>query len=344
MTLFGSPRIISRRLEYLPRPKPLRSMELLQQTPTRRAILGGLTLGLTGLLLHRRGLIAAPALIDFTDSPSQPREAGIIRWSRHLPEAIAESRRTGRLIMVLFQEIPGCQGCVDFGTTVLGRHDLAAAAEDAFVPLLVYNNKPGTADDAVRAKFGEPAWNFPVVRFLNEEGRDAIPRQDQVMSAIGMSNRMLEALAAVKQAPPEGLAGIPESSGPPPVESAVFTQPCFWEGERLFGGQPGVVATAAGFTGGREGTAVWFDPSRTSRQQLLKAGQLSGCAGSVQSLESFRPAPAADQKRQLAGTPYARLRLSRARQARLNAVVRTDPAAAKSLLTPQQRRELASLE
>ena len=95
-------------------------MELLPQTPTRRAILGGLTLGLTGLLLHRRGLIAAPALIDFTDSPSQPREAGIIHWSRHLPEAIAESRRTGRLIMVLFQEIPGCQGCVDFGTTVVG--------------------------------------------------------------------------------------------------------------------------------------------------------------------------------------------------------------------------------
>ncbi len=319
-------------------------MLLFPQSLSRRAVLGGLTLSLTGLPLHRRGLTAAPLLTDFADTNSSPREAGIIRWGRDLPQALAESRRTGRLVMVLFQEIPGCQGCVDFGATVVGRHDLAAAAEDAFVPLLVYNNKPGTADDAVRLKFGEPAWNFPVIRFLQADGHDVIPRKDQVMSAIGMSTRMLEALAAVKQTPPEGLAAIPESSGPPPVESAVFTQPCFWEGERVFGGQPGVVATAAGFIRGQEGTAVWFDPTRTSRQQLLKAGKMSGCARSVQALEGFRPAPAADQKRQLAGTPYARLRLSRARQARLNAIVRTDPAAAKAQLTPQQRRELAALE
>ena len=182
-----------------------------------------------------------------------------------------------------------------------------------------------------------------MVRFINAEGRDIIPRRDQVMSAIGMSGRMLEALAAAKHAPPEGLTAIAETSGPPTVESAIFTQPCFWEGERVFGGQPGVLETSAGFVGGQEGTAVWFDPRLTSQRLLLKAGQSSGCARSVHDLDGFRPAPASDQKRQLAGTPYARLRLSRARQARLNAIVRTDPAAAAGLLTAQQRRELAML-
>jgi len=64
----------------------------------------------------------------------------------------------------------------------------------------------------------------------------------------------------------------------------------------------------------------------------------------VQDLEGFTPAPAADQKRQLTGTPYSRLRLSRARQARLNATVTTHPANAHSLLTAQQVHELSLFE
>jgi hypothetical protein len=130
---------------------------------------------------------------------------------------------------------------------------------------------------------------------------------------------------------------------PPEIETVVFTQPCFWEGERCFGNAPGVIATAAGFIGGEEGTALWFDPGITSRAALQQYGQGSACVRSMHPVSGFTMAPAADQKRQLAGTPYARLRLSRTRQARLNAIVRTDPAAAPALLTPQQRHELSLL-
>lgn len=318
-------------------------MELLPDSPSRRVLLAGLTLGLTGLILQRRGVFAAGPPVTLEDGTPLHREAGLIRWSRHFKDAQDESRRTGRPLMVLFQEIPGCQGCVSFGDTVVGRHDIAAAAEDAFIPVLIYNNKPGTPDDKVRQQWGEPAWNFPVVRFLDATGKDLIPRRESVFSAIGLSTRMLEALAAAGQAAPEGLSAILRTTGPPAMESAVFTQPCFWEGERHFGGQPGVLATTAGFIKGGEATAVWFDPKRTTRSTLLKSGQGSGCARSVQDLEGFTPAPAADQKRQLAGTPYARLRLSRARQARLNATVTTHPANAPGLLTAQQVHELSLL-
>ncbi len=43
------------------------------------------------------------------------------------------------------------------------------AVENSFVPLLIYNNKKG-ADAEVLKKYGEPAWNYQVIRFLTMDG------------------------------------------------------------------------------------------------------------------------------------------------------------------------------
>ena len=50
--------------------------------------------------------------------------------------------------------------------------------EDLFVPFLVYNNKP--EDKVTLDSFSEPAWNNPVVRFLDSSGKDLIERKDEI--------------------------------------------------------------------------------------------------------------------------------------------------------------------
>ena len=59
---------------------------------------------------------------------------------------------------------------------------LVEAIEDQFVPLLVYNNQE--SDSALLKSFGEPAWNNPVLRFLDHQGRDLIPRKDGVWTQV----------------------------------------------------------------------------------------------------------------------------------------------------------------
>ena len=72
--------------------------------------------------------------------------------------------------------------------------------ESEFIPLLVYNNKGG-ADAELLKKYKEPSWNYPVVRFLNSEGVDLIPRRDRIYSVKGITERM--DLALKKTAPPK---------------------------------------------------------------------------------------------------------------------------------------------
>lgn len=70
--------------------------------------------------------------------------------------------------------------------------------ESEFVPLLVYNNKGGK-DAALLKKYKEPSWNYPVVRFLDGDGKDLIPRRDRIFTVKGISRRM--DLALKKAAP-----------------------------------------------------------------------------------------------------------------------------------------------
>ena len=65
--------------------------------------------------------------------------------------------------------------------------------ESEFVPLLIYNSKGGQ-DAKLLTKYKEPAWNYPVVRFLDGKGRDLIPRRDRIYSVQGIRERMEAAL------------------------------------------------------------------------------------------------------------------------------------------------------
>ena len=58
--------------------------------------------------------------------------------------------------------------------------------------------------------------------------------------------------------------------------------------------------------------------------------------------QGYRAAPASDQKKQIEGTPFARLKLSPQVATKVNAFVRIDPARALQSLGPTERAQVAA--
>jgi hypothetical protein len=283
------------------------------------------------------------------ESPAgaNPVEAGTVSWGRDLDAALAASKSSGKPVFLLFQEIPGCKGCKDFGREVLSDPEVVRIIEGNFVPLLVANNQPGK-DEKILKRFDEPAWNYQVVRFLDSGGRDLIPRKDLVWKKPELMQRMRDALAK---------AGRP---APAALQRVAFSQACFWTGEKELGAIPGIFRTEAGFIDGKEVTVVDFDPRMISLDALIQAAKQAGVSDALYLTaedqrksakaagftkpgwlgEGYRAAPASDQKRQLRGTPFAGLALTPEQATKVNAFARTDPARAKTFLTPEQRKSL----
>ena len=287
--------------------------------------------------------------------PNQPVETGTVAWGRDLEAALAASGKSGKPVFALFQEVPGCAGCQQFGREVLSHPLVREAIESGFTPLLIHNNKPG-ADAAALQRFGEPASNFQVVRFLNAKGADLLPRRDRVWDTGPLAARMCAALAAATRPVPAWLSllAAEHSAG---LKQAAFTMQCFWTGEMELGKIPGVITTEAGFLGGAEITLVRYDPQTITLAALIAAAEKVHCAKAVHvpaedlaaardarltvgTLAGYRAAPAGDQQKQLSGTAAAALHLTGAQATKVNAFLRTDPARALTFLTPSQQARL----
>lgn len=285
----------------------------------------------------------------------QPEEAGRVNWGRDLDTALASSKQTGKPVFALFQEIPGCAGCKQFGRDVLSNPVLVEAIETEFTPLLIHNNKPGK-DAEVSKRFGEPAWNYQVVRFLDSEAKDIIPRRDQVWDTGGIVERMIATLMKAKRPVPAYLSLLAAEHSPR-LKQAVFSMYCFWTGEMALGQIDGVISTEAGFMGGREVTLVRYDPSVISLPRLIAAAEKVECANAVHvpaadleqakasrlnvgAISGYRAAPASDQKKQVQGTAAQKLTLSTAQATKVNAWLRVDSTKALLYLTPSQTRLL----
>ena len=76
--------------------------------------------------------------------------------------------------------------------------------ESEFVPVAIYNNVEGY-DRTILEKFNEPTWNYQVMRFLNEEEEDILPRRDKVWSTHQVSTRLISALKAAGEEVPDHL-------------------------------------------------------------------------------------------------------------------------------------------
>jgi len=88
---------------------------------------------------------------------------------------------------------------------VLTNPYLVKAIEDEFIPMLVYNNRGSGMDRELLKRYREPAWNFQVIRFLDADGRDIIPRKDRVWTTQGVARRMVKTLEILNRPIPEYL-------------------------------------------------------------------------------------------------------------------------------------------
>ncbi len=142
------------------------------------------------------------------ESLNNPIEVGNVHWQRDFDAALLKSAESGRPLLVLFQEIPGCSGVRKFGREVLTNPSLVKAIETEFIPVLVYNNRSGGMDETLLKRYQEPSWNYQVIRFLNADGKDIVPRKDRIWTLSGVANRMIEALTAVDRPVPQYLTEL----------------------------------------------------------------------------------------------------------------------------------------
>jgi hypothetical protein len=80
------------------------------------------------------------------------------------------------------------------------------AAEACFIPVCIYNNTSGDADEKVLKSFKEPAWNNPVVRIIDGSKKDLVDRIDKKWTAGALAQAMTEALGKRKREVPPYLA------------------------------------------------------------------------------------------------------------------------------------------
>jgi thioredoxin family protein len=268
----------------------------------------------------------------------RPIELGRVHWGRDVEAGMAAARRTGRPLLLLFQEIPGCATCRNFGTGPLSHPLLVDAIENEFVPVVVYNNRGG-ADAAVLQRFGEPAMNNPVLRFFARDGKEALPRRDGLWDEPSVARRLVEALRATGRTVPDYLALAAEEVRIATAERATFAMHCFWEGEAALGGLDGVVATRVGYLDGDEAVEVVYLPdvipyatlvdraaglgvastafAADERQLAAARGRLGEHARRTD--ERARDAAEADRKYHLQRSPLRWLPLTPAQAARINA-------------------------
>lgn len=280
---------------------------------------------------------------------SQPVETGTVAWMRELDEALATSRETGRPVFALFQEVPGCAGCKQFGADVLSNPSVVEAIESEFVPLLIHNNTGGRDAEVLQA-YGEPAWNYQVVRFLDSSGDDLIARRDRVWETGPLLARMVASLEAAGREIPDYLRLL-EQEFSEDLDEAFLVQSCFWVGEMEIGQIEGVVRTEAGFMEGHEVTRVLYDPRALDIEGLYEQANERNVASAVYSDDPglakldgrtktssrarYRKAPDSDQKRQLGGR--VRGSFTESQLTKLNAFSRSRTGGAERFLPPSQR-------
>jgi hypothetical protein len=232
---------------------------------------------------------------------------------------------------------------------------LVDAIEQEFVPLLVYNNRPGR-DAELLENYRERSWNNPVVRFFTADGRELLARAEGVYAADAVAERLLAALAAAGRPRPGYLELAREELANEPLERAVFAMSCFWHGEGVLGSIAGVRSTRAGWLEEREVVEVEYSPARVPFAELLRRARTEGCAERVwvegeerlaaareivgaaaQALATApRPAKAGDHEYYLRESAYAWLPLTPLQRVRVNARL-AGARAADDLLSPAQR-------
>lgn len=257
-----------------------------------------------------------------TDKPfaaGGPEELGQVHWIRDLDAGRTESQKSGKPILILFQEVPGCSNCTRYGNTTLSHPLIVEAIESFFVPVCIFNNKGGKDAEALKT-FGEPAWNNPVVRIVRTNNQDVVLQMPNFNSSLQLVNGMRRALE-MTGTPVPGYLELLEaelSAREAGLQTATFSMYCFWTGEGAFGALPGVIETEAGYQDGREVVKVQFDPSVTSKSELEKLTKPKDFAACSKN-EGFRSDR--EPKYYLAQTDYRFIPMTSLQACRVNSLI-----------------------
>lgn len=277
-----------------------------------------------------------------TPTANQPGELGQVRWHRDYEAATTLARQQGKAVLVLFQEVPGCATCRNYGRDVLSHPLMVEAIEGLFVPLAIYNNKGGK-DRQVLARFNEPSWNNPVVRIVDADGNGLARRVAGNYTAMGLYDAMADALFRQGTPMPPYMAMLKAALAPPNdahTAAAYFKMYCFWSGERHMGAAPGVVATEPGFADGHEVVKVWYDTQATSAKRLAAHARQAQCAP-MRPEGGYRAAQK-DHYYYLRQSSYRFLPLTRLQKTKINSALGHGQPA-HDLLSPRQRAWLAQV-
>ena len=234
------------------------------------------------LFLHQAALTGEDAPMSSSSAVRAPLELGTVQWLRGFDEAAKLAEVRNKPLLILFDEVPGCGTCVNYGQQVLSHPLIVEAAETLFVPAAVYNNIKG-ADEQTLKSFKEPAWNNPVVR-ITTPGRTALaPRVVDDYTVGGLANAMTMALRKSMREVPTYLRLLAEESKARAgaLERATFAMHCFWEGEAALGGIEGVYSTMPGFLHELEVVELQFDPEVVGYDKLVGQAKATECASKV---------------------------------------------------------------
>ncbi len=248
-----------------------------------------------------------------------PIELGDVHWFRSMDAAQEKSKAEGKPILILFQEIPGCSTCKNYGSQVLSHPLIVEAIETNFIPLAIYNNKAGE-DETILKRYNEPSWNNPVVRAVDWNGQDITTRLNGPYTPLALSSWMITTLINQSGQAPTYLQLLNDelTAQQKGKATATYSMYCFWTGEALFGKINGVVRTTAGFQGGKEVVTVEYNSSIVSKTALDKIAKNQKC--SVETNGNTEPDKT--PKYYLSNSPYKVVPMTEIQKCRVNSALK----------------------
>ncbi len=216
-------------------------------------------------------------------TPQQNEELGFVNWLRSFPDAVALAKKESKPVFILFQEVPGCSTCKNYGNNLLTHPHIVEAIETYFVPLAIHNNKGGKDAEILR-KFGEPSWNNPVARIIDPNSEDDIVnRLNGRYDMESLIETISKGILASNNLIPKYLDLLQEEYSASDLRETHFSMYCFWSGEKNLGNLDGVISTKAGYMNGAEVVKIKYDASRLKEKELISFAANKKCADGVYS-------------------------------------------------------------
>lgn len=286
---------------------------------------------------------------------TQDIELGNVHWLRDMNLAIEKSKAEKKPILILFQEVPGCSTCRNYGADILSHPLIVEAIETYFIPLCIHNNKSGK-DRLALEYFNEPSWNNPVIRVVNDNLKPITGRLFGNYSAYGLVEKIIASLISLDIKIPEYLGLLEEQTKAEyfGIEEITLGMYCFWSGEKTYGKLKGVIATNAGYMNGSEVVQIQFNPNIIPLQELLHIGKINKTADKLFSQNKndkqydipiykpgiFKLDP--ETKYYLQQTPYKYIPMTPLQATRINSLL-SEGKSCELYLSPRQRHRYAQI-